>query len=118
MKRYLGIVLTLVCCVLAIIGGRLYYTHRYLPVRTVQPIVKLLDEGTRDSIQKGAYLVRGIKIVRYSDGTSGMERDPNRIHIVGPGAEEVKSAMLRAMEKAGGTGDRQIVKKGYNISMG
>ena len=100
MKRYLVAMLVMVCCVLAVIGGRLYYTHRYLPIQAVQPIVRLLDAGTLDSVNRGTLLVRGLTIVRYQDGTEGMEGDPKRIKITGAGALEVKRALLRAMEKA------------------
>ncbi len=100
MKRYLVLGLVVAGCLLAAVGGRLYYTHRYLPIQAVQPIVRLLDAGTLDSINRGTLLVRGLTIVRYPDGTEGMERDPNRIKITGAGALEVKRALLRAMEKA------------------
>jgi hypothetical protein len=100
MKRYLVAMLVMVCCVLAVIGGRMYYTHRYLPIQAVQPIIKLLDEGSGNSIEEGTYRVRGLMIVQYPEGRSGMERDPNRIKITGAGALEVKRALLRAMEKA------------------
>jgi hypothetical protein len=78
----------------------MYYTHRYLPVRAVHPIVKLLDEGSRNSIEDGVYRFRGIMVVQYQDGGRGMERDPNRIKLMGDEAEEVRRALLRAMEKA------------------
>jgi hypothetical protein len=100
MKRYLVAMLVMVCCVIAVIGGRMYYTHRYLPIRAVQPIVRLLNEGTRDSVVRGMLLVRGLTVVQYPDGTEGMEGDPKRIRISGAGALEVKRALLRAMEKA------------------
>jgi hypothetical protein len=100
MKRYLVAMFVMVCCVLAVIGGRLYYTHRYLPIRAVQPIMRLLDEGTRDSVNRGAMLVSGLKVVKYQDGGEGMERDPDRIKITDAGALEVKRALLRVMEKA------------------
>jgi len=100
MKRYLGVMFTIIGCVVAVIGGRIYYTHCDLPIRAVQPIVKLLDEGTRNSIEQGMYRIRGLMIVQYPGGRSGMESDPNRIQIAGVGAEKVKRALLRAMEKA------------------
>jgi hypothetical protein len=92
--------LVMVCCVLAVIGGRLYYTYRYIPIQAVQSIVKLLDKGTRESVERGTFLIRGLMWRRYPDGTRGMEGDPNRIKITGAGAGEVKRALLRAMEKA------------------
>jgi len=100
MKRYLGSVLVLACCVLAVMGGRTYYTYRYRPIQAVQPIVRLLEEGGAGNIESGTFLIRGLMRVRYSDGRSGLERDPNRIRITGAGAWEVKRALLRAMEKA------------------
>ncbi len=100
MKRYLVFGLVVAGCLLAAMGGRLYYTHRYLPIQAVQPIIKLLDEGTRNSIEEGTYRVRGLMIVQYPAGRSGMEGDPKRIKITGAGALEVKRALLRAMEKA------------------
>jgi hypothetical protein len=100
MKRYLLLGLVVTGCLLATVGARLYYTHRYIPIRTVQPIMKLLDDGTRNSIEEGTYRVRGLMIVQYPEGRSGMERDPNRIKITGAGALEVKRALLRAMENA------------------
>jgi hypothetical protein len=100
MKRYLVLGLVVAGCLLAAMGGRVYYTHRYLPIQAVQPIIKLLDEGTRNSIEEGTYRVRGLMIVQYPAGRSGMEGDPKRIMITGAGALEVKRALLRAMEKA------------------
>jgi hypothetical protein len=100
MKRYLLLGLVVTGSLLTIVGSRLYYTHRYLPIRAVQPIVKLLDDGTRNSIEEGMYRVRGLMIVQYPEGRSGMERDPNRIKITGAGAKKVKQALLLAMEKA------------------
>ncbi|MBM4164085.1 MAG: hypothetical protein FJ222_06560 [Lentisphaerae bacterium] len=99
MKLYLGVVLAIVGCVVAVIGGRMYYSQHYLPIRAVQMIVRLLDEGTRDSVNRGAMLVTGRTVVRYPDGTEGMESDPNRPKIVGEGAKKVKQSLLRAMEK-------------------
>jgi hypothetical protein len=100
MKRHLVAILVMVCCVLAVIGGRMYYTYRYIPIQAVQSIVKLLDKGTRESVERGTFLIRGLMWRRYPDGTRGMERDTNRIKITGAGALEVKRALLRAMEKA------------------
>jgi hypothetical protein len=100
MKRYLYLGLVLTGSLFVVIGGRMYYTHRYIPVRAVHPIVKLLDEGSRNSIEDGVYRFRGFMVVQYRDGSSGMERDPNRIKLLGAEAEEVKRALLRAMEKA------------------
>jgi hypothetical protein len=78
----------------------MYYTYRYIPIQAVQSIVKLLDKGTRESVERGTFLIRGLMWRRYPDGTRGMEGDPNRIKITGAGALEVKRALLRAMEKA------------------
>jgi len=60
MKRYLVLGLVVAGCLLAAMGGRLYYTHRYLPIQAVQPIIKLLDEGSGNSIEEGTYRVRGL----------------------------------------------------------
>ena len=100
MKRFLVLGLVMAGCLLAVIGGRMYYTHRNRPIQVVQPIVRLLDEGGLGSVERGTFLIRGLMWRRYPDGTRGMERDPNRIKITGAGALEVKRALLRAMGKA------------------
>ena len=99
MKRGLVSVLVLACCVLAIIGGRIYYTHRYIPIQAVQPIVRLLQEGGGGNVESGTFLIRGLMWTQLSNGRSSMASDPNRIKITGAGADAVKRELLRAMEK-------------------
>lgn len=87
------------CCVLAGMGGRLYYVKRYVPVRDVQPILRLLDEGGLGNVERGTLLVRGLVWTHLPNGKASIARDPNRTMIRGAGAEEVKRALLRAMAK-------------------
>jgi hypothetical protein len=67
MKRRQVLGLVLVVCVLAAIGARLYYTHHYLPIQSVQPIVQLLEECTRESVEKGTFLVRGLRRMKGTE---------------------------------------------------
>jgi hypothetical protein len=98
-KRYLGSVLVLACCVLAVMGGRTYYTYRYRPIQAVQPIVRLLEEGGTGNVESGTFLIRGLMWGQLQNGRRSMTQDPNRIKITGAGAEEVKRSLLKAMEK-------------------
>lgn len=100
MKRCRVIGIMLAGCVIVAIGGYYCHTRRYLPIRAVQPIVRLLDEGTRDSVARASAMVGGMKYVQNADGRIGLAVDPHPIRITGAGAEAVKRAMLRAMDKA------------------
>ena len=100
MKRHLGVVLAIVGCVVVFIGWRMYYTHRYIPIKAVQPIVRLLDEGGLGSVERGMLLIRGLMWGQLPNGRRSMTPDPNRIKITGAGAKKVKQALLLAMEKA------------------
>lgn len=100
MKRHLGVVLAIVGCVVVFIGWRMYYTHRYIPIKAVQPIVRLLDEGGLGSVERGMFLIRGLMWGQLPNGRRSMTPDPNWIKITGAGAKKVKQALLLAMEKA------------------
>jgi hypothetical protein len=100
MKRYCVFGITLAICVIAATGGYYFYTQRYIPIRAVQPIVRLLDEGTMNSVARASAMVGGMRYVQNPDGKTRLDTDPHPIRLSGAGAAEVKRAMLRAMEKA------------------
>jgi hypothetical protein len=99
MKRYLLLELVVTGSLVAVIGGRMYYTHRYIPIKAVQPIVRLLDEGDLSSVEGGTFLIRGLMWGQLPNGRRSMTPVPNRIKIAGTGAAEVKRSLLKAMEK-------------------
>jgi hypothetical protein len=86
-----------IACALFALGGWLFVTRYYLPLRDVRPIVKLLEEGTPESIEAADGMIRGWRWGYYADGTRGMEKVEHRISIRGVGFEKVKQSILKVL---------------------
>ncbi len=86
-----------IACALLALGGWLFVTRYYLPLRDVRPIVKLLEEGTPESVEAASGMIRGKRWERYADGRRGYSRVEHRISIRGVGFEKVKQSILKVL---------------------
>jgi hypothetical protein len=86
-----------IACALLALGGWLFVMRYYLPLRDVRPIVKLLDEGTPESIEAANGMIAGIRWEHYADGRQGYSRVEHRIVIRGVGFEKVKQGILKVL---------------------
>ncbi len=90
-----------IACALLALGGWLFVTRYFLPLRDVRPIVKLLEEGTSESVKAANGMIGGIRWEHYADGRHGYSRVEHRISIRGVGFEKVKQGILKVLAASG-----------------